>query len=196
MSGLINSRDQALKFFIQCNHPLVIERGKGLATFWDVSDTKGKQYTSDELDLYDEAINSTFPGNRGLESTAICKMRADAVKTNSTDEQLGLSCLRGCLARGNLEYAQQVSRAVAVFFCNCIYLRLLSGTFSLHTIMTAHKLLTCGQVAISLEKNFPSNHRYQFFNITITYLYAVRFHSRFPMNIVIELNTEISNMPS
>jgi hypothetical protein len=104
--------DQALKFFIQCSHPLVIERGKGLAAFWDLLEKKEKQHTSDELNLYDEAINVAFPGNRGLESIAICKMRADAVKNSPKDEQLSLSCLRGCLARDNLEFSQQVSTLV------------------------------------------------------------------------------------
>lgn len=88
MPKLTDIRDQALKFFIQCSHPLLIERGKGLAGFWDLSETKGGHFTSDELDLYDEAINAAFPGNSGLESITICKMRADAVKNHPRDKNL------------------------------------------------------------------------------------------------------------
>lgn len=139
MPELTNVRDQALKFFIQCSHPLLIERGRGLASFWDLSDTKGGHFMSDELDLYDEAINVAFPGNRGLESAAICKMRADAVKNNPRDEKLGLSCFRGCLARENLEYAQQVSITVPMPIIFAFFSASWSETFPFDAVRTVHR---------------------------------------------------------
>jgi N-terminal acetyltransferase B complex non-catalytic subunit len=104
-----NSNDQALRCYIQCCHPAVVERAKGLAIILGLLDQADKRYTIDELELYDESISALFPGNRGFETTQICRLRAEAVKADPKDEKLSIACFKACLKRDNIEFAQQVS---------------------------------------------------------------------------------------
>lgn len=97
-----------MKCYIQCCHPLVVEKGKALAAILDLSKS-GRPCTTDELGLYDEALDALFPGRQGNESIIICKLRADAVKAAPKDEKLATECFRACFKRGNLQYAQQVN---------------------------------------------------------------------------------------
>jgi hypothetical protein len=91
----------------------------------DLSNSSEGHYSAEQLDLYDEGLRVLFPEWHGVEGRAICKIRADAVKSAPKDEKLTLACFRACLKRDSLEYAQQViPRSSKISFSNrsCFHL--------------------------------------------------------------------------
>jgi len=106
-----------LRFFIQCCHPILTERGKGLAGILALAQESGKNAVGDvgELELYDEALKVLFPERQSEMRSAIGKMRVEAVKAKPKDEKLARSCFRSCLKRDDLDHAQQVTTLLYTF---------------------------------------------------------------------------------
>jgi N-terminal acetyltransferase B complex non-catalytic subunit len=108
------------------------------------------------VELYEDALEEVLPGSRDNWIRIIGELRWQCIKASPKDEDTSLVCLQTCLSRDDLDHARQV-------FCLAV--------ISVHLL--DYKLISIIKIANSLEKNFPSNHSYIFWNITSMFLFSV-----------------------